>query len=969
MIFHNLDSMRSCIKELFLWATMSFLIQHVQAREFTYTLFDTRDGLPSATITALVEDHAGHLWVGTDVGLVRFNGYHFQDFYADSTYHIGKVNALAVDAQGAIWIGTNTGLTKYDKGQFYPVELGGLDTISIQRLLVRKNNDIILATIRDLFVLKREKGGSMKFDQLPLGGILSLTEGESDDVLVGTVNELKKYSDGEIFDLIDHKRIADEGVIDVFAQGGKLLVGTEDDNIFRYDINTDQLQLIRPYAGSYDDFVSFGDWGDGIWFIYSWTVMLPTDTGEFFIYFPESWNIKFINTSLIDSNGNLWLGSTEGLIRIKRSSFISIDHPQISYEIYSLMEDANHDIWLGSNHGEVYRWNDSGLFEWDGPPDFGGEVIDMIEEPEGNIWLASYWQGLVYIDGNESKRIHESEISEMSPDIYDLHLDRDGHLWIGTYRGVFIKRAGSDQFISGDTLGIPYHCDVYEIKDGPSGVWIAASCGLFHLEEGHFRHVSLPALSSEVQIRSLLVDNEFIWVGTVGFGLRCYAFKDHQMELIQVIDDPDRTILDIVKGQGCIWAGTPRVLLKVVPTSNFDYEIFTSTDGFFEEGYAYLNLLVDHNNSLYITTSRGLKVLKSDHRDQTLTRNLIINEVLVDGQEINLSLPEINLSHSTKIIEFSYYYPDLTNTEFISYQWRMSDELGWTDWNKDRKISLYNPKSGGYQLELRAKKANHLLHQATFSFFIGYPWYQKGWIQFIVVLLAGIIVYYYLKRRDAAIRMEQELETQRALTMASLESRALRAQMNPHFLFNILNNLQEMILTGESHLAQTYLTKFSRLMRMILNISAREYIRIEDEIDFLNLYLDLEQLRFDQQLEINLEVDQELLTEQIPVFMIQPLVENAIRHGLRPLEGKKILQIIIDQEGSFVQVRVKDNGMGFRTKSKLKVVNQDQDVRALDLIRQRLSILAQKTGLECKLLMQMLQDGGIESRLLLPIRI
>ncbi|MCB0665728.1 MAG: histidine kinase, partial [Saprospiraceae bacterium] len=234
----------------------------------------------------------------------------------------------------------------------------------------------------------------------------------------------------------------------------------------------------------------------------------------------------------------------------------------------------------------------------------------------------------------------------------------------------------------------------------------------------------------------------------------------------------------------------------------------------------------------------------------------------------------------------------------------------------------------------------------------------------------GFIVYHFFTRREKSLRLKQELETQRKLAMASLESRALKAQMNPHFLFNILNNLQEMILAGETELAQTYLTKFSRLMRMILNISSREYIRIEDEIDFLKLYLELEQLRFDHQLKISIEADPDLLTEEIPVFMIQPLVENAIRHGLRPLEGRKELKIIIDQSNTFIRVRVFDNGIGFNNKNTLRVTNRENDVRALDLIRQRLEILSDTHGVDCKFSMEENHsENGMKSELILPAQI
>ena len=962
--------MRVGVLRITLFLGLAFAARCFFGQEYTYKLFDSRDGLPSSTITALAEDRAGHLWIGTDHGLVRYNGYSFKEFYQESEYPSGTIEDLAVDPQGTIWIATNTGLSVYRKEQFEPVTTGGLDSQSIQRLLVCKDHKVFIATIQHLHVLDLADGNdSIIHNRHNVGGIISLTEGVQGEVWVGTVDDLKKYQNGSITTVLSSTRMAREGIRDLYPINPNLLIGTENDDILQYGLGSDKLDTIRAYGGYYHDFVCFKRWRNELWSVYNWSIIRESSDHDFFLYYPEEWNIKAVKTGLADSEGNLWLGSTEGLIRIRASWFESLDLPGVKSEVYSMMEDSGGSIWLGANHGEIYHWDGSNISEWQSPVEFGGEVIDIIESNTGEMWLASYWQGLIQVTTEAVTRYHESDIAPISPDIYDLEFDQDNRLWIGTYRGVFIKEPHLNGFSSGVSLGIPDHCDVYQIKHSANGMWMAASCGLFNGTKDKIDLIKLPDLPSTVAVRSILVDDPFIWIGTIGFGLRCYRFNDDTLELYSLINEPDRTVLDLARSRNYIWAGTPTSLLRIHKDSSSSYDVYGADHGFFDKGYAYLKFMVDKDDHLFITTSRGIKKVHNV-QEQKHEKELIVDRIRVDGQAVSIADHVYNFPSNTKVIELSYYYPELHSTDLISYQWRMTPQSDWTEGSSSRQINLYNPKPGSYQLQLRAKRTNRVLDAKTVSFTINYPWYQNRWIQFGIILLIGYLIYWYVQKRDRSNRLNQELEIQRALTLASLESKALRAQMNPHFLFNILNNLQEMILAGETDLAQSYLTKFSRLMRSILNISTKDYIKIEDEIDFLNLYLELEQIRFDDQLIIEIQSEPDLLTEKIPVFVIQPLVENAIRHGLRPIDKEKHLQIYFSMNDPFITVTVRDNGVGLQTKVKLKVEEREDNIRAIDLIGQRLQILAQRSGLNCRLDIRNNQLGpGTESILYIPLEI
>ncbi|MFN4285726.1 MAG: histidine kinase [Lacibacter sp.] len=190
-----------------------------------------------------------------------------------------------------------------------------------------------------------------------------------------------------------------------------------------------------------------------------------------------------------------------------------------------------------------------------------------------------------------------------------------------------------------------------------------------------------------------------------------------------------------------------------------------------------------------------------------------------------------------------------------------------------------------------------------------------------IFLLAALGVWFYLRQNEERKRreqLEQELRTaeeKQKLEQMRNESElsALKAQMNPHFIFNALNSIQEMILLGDKKMATEHLGRFSDLTRAILDSSGKKKIVLHDEIQILNDYLSLEQLRFEKDFSFSIEVAPQVdpYAIQLPPMLIQPYVENAIKHGLMHKEGKKELKIKIElPKPDLLQVVVEDNGIG-----------------------------------------------------------
>jgi LytS/YehU family sensor histidine kinase len=161
---------------------------------------------------------------------------------------------------------------------------------------------------------------------------------------------------------------------------------------------------------------------------------------------------------------------------------------------------------------------------------------------------------------------------------------------------------------------------------------------------------------------------------------------------------------------------------------------------------------------------------------------------------------------------------------------------------------------------------------------------------------------------------------------ADLEMQALRAQMNPHFIFNCLSAINHFVLAGETEKASDYLTQFSRLLRMVLVNAGKQTVALDEEVAVLKLYLNMEQLRFKDAFDYNIYYDAnvQITGISVPSFILQPFCENAIRHGLLHKEGKKYLEVYFKQDADYIICIIKDNGVGREKAAALKPKNVDK---------------------------------------------
>ena len=323
----------------------------------------------------------------------------------------------------------------------------------------------------------------------------------------------------------------------------------------------------------------------------------------------------------------------------------------------------------------------------------------------------------------------------------------------------------------------------------------------------------------------------------------------------------------------------------------------------------------------------------------------------------NSVIENVALKNNIKIKYTGISYKDFGN---LVYQYKFENDKTWTT-TTNRQLDFKDLPNGNYSLKIKAKSNNTFSDIKHLNFTITPPFWKTFYFVSICIILSILVLYFIVKQRIKKINSHFELERKSfkiqqekillEKQMVELKQKALRLQMNPHFIFNALNTIKGYYSGGEIVAANTYISKFSRLLRLILE-SDEHHISIDKEVETLKLYIKLVQLRYQDTFDYKIEIAENIIAEQIaiPPLLIQPIVENAIIHGLIPKEKKGLIDIKFYAEKSILICVVKDNGVGFSADDKksihkskaLKITKDRVDFENYSSIKTNIQIIHHK---------------------------
>lgn len=252
----------------------------------------------------------------------------------------------------------------------------------------------------------------------------------------------------------------------------------------------------------------------------------------------------------------------------------------------------------------------------------------------------------------------------------------------------------------------------------------------------------------------------------------------------------------------------------------------------------------------------------------------------------------LSLAHDNNYFTIQFLGITLQSPNKVRYQYKLEGlDENWSALTNRSEATYGHVPHGEYIFKVKAMNGDgYWSNELSYSLTIRPPWWRTWWAYALFALVLTGVIYAIYRYNINRIRIQHEVELEKHKT-AQLEMQALRAQMNPHFIFNSLNSINMFILENDKQRAAEYLTKFSRLMRLILENSQEPFIPIEKELEALELYLQLESLRFEERFKykISVENDMDVTAVKVPPLIIQPFAENAIWHGLMQKKRKAIL--------------------------------------------------------------------------------
>jgi len=523
---------------------------------------------------------------------------------------------------------------------------------------------------------------------------------------------------------------------------------------------------------------------------------------------------------------------------------------------------------------------------------------------------------------------------------YNLTFAPDHKLYSVSYFNLMSINDGSFELL--DTVPDRGHC-LCAIEDGR--ILLGTSKGLYSRKDGKMTYIGGIDKSLEGTINVIKeAKTGTVWIGTSIAGV--VEYKENKVIANYTVESglASDFVNDIAfDDSGNVWVATDNGLSKIMPGNAYNIESYDTRNGLITADIAKISI---SGNLLWMGTKLGVNSVDIIH----ISPNKLPPPVYINAVFVNDSLSFNTYDFSHRFNNFRFQLAGLTfkdnKTHFL---YRLSGlDSAWHN-SANPEVSYNNLPPGKYNFQAKAVNANGInsSQAASFTFKIELPFWLRWWFIALEIGSAVTLVYLFILYRLNVIQAKEAEKSRINKMIAEYQMTALSAQMNPHFVFNAINSIQDYILGNDTQKAYDYLTKFAQLVRIILDNAKEKAISLEKELESLNAYVQLEQLRFHNTFDFKLKVDKEVdvFTIEVPSMIIQPYVENAIWHGLMPLGNlrKGALNIDIRQIGNLLQITIEDNGIGREESNKIRKSTGHKSV-GMQITKKRIEVLNSLLG-------------------------
>jgi ligand-binding sensor domain-containing protein/two-component sensor histidine kinase len=954
----------------------------------------------------MVQDSIGYLWLATQGGgLARFDGDEFTVFNEKAGLKSNFVNSLFV-SNDSLFVGTFSGLSIYSKGKFTNFESPKVHNIA------KIDQQIYLTTEKGIFRYQRDSLVPVQTVTVIDLNIVSDIIKEKNHYLIATkkglwvLDQLEKPNSAKQLDVADYTS---------FLKDGDRIFAATYDNGFRI-IQNGKIVGVQQQAKSINKIHRLDQefWlatdSEGI------VVLDHRFRKKQQINQQNGLAINQIRSILKDQQENIWIATSGGgLYKLTQNNFQHFDRNSglRGNRIYAVHKKKN-EIWISSSEKGVSKIDSLGItpiFADNGFLNVKAKTI--ASDAYDNVWVGTEGKGIlifkrkpVPLDSIQQNSKFDSLNKELFPD-YVLETDtitiedgltsnfikkiliQDRSVWVATYSFGIVEliygKGGSKVEVwdyYGTKKGIRdlHITDLEEDENGK--IWYTTKSGnLGYIEKGLARSF-YKILEKEVTITTLEIKENNIYLGTLGDGV-WIVNKESPREVKQLSGVKELNSQNIYQlifdDENNLWVGTEKGVNKVVLDANNsiqDVFYFDRSDGFL--GIETCQNAVDKDNqgNIWFGTMNGLtKYIPTNNQTKTIKPTIYFEKIAVgfqavDSIDVNHFDGVLALEPKENDLTFQFKSVDINHPKGVQYRRKLNrgqSDGEFSPWSSEESINFANLRAGNYAFTVQARNMDWVESEPiSFQFFIDKPWYQKSWFLILVysgsaliVLLIVIISSRRIKQKNKRKVAQLELENH----LLSLEQKALQLQMNPHFIFNVLNGIKAMGYEGDTEQMNSTINTFATLLRSILNSSREEEISLQQEVQTLENYLVLEQQMAAQPFDYEIKTDtsgidlEEIL---IPPMLIQPFVENSVKHGFQHNAIKGKVTVCFEVQGEFLACEVRDNGIGIEQSKRKKKSHHPST--ALKVTQERIASLSKDHQLKIR------EDQGTIVSFRLPLK-
>lgn len=955
------DSQSSVMNWLnrFLLSITLFLTSSIFGQGLYFRSFTPAITIPSTETYRILQDKQGYIWITTDAGICRYDGKELKIYTPTDGISENVVFGIYEDTKGRVWFSTMSGYFFYFfEGEFVQIaanrELKKLcNPHTISSFFIGSNDTLFCTTPSAPGFLKispqnnykqiiQEKGKYYDSNRF-----IVQNKNHPDESICGRGMEEINPKDST-FSLFYNNRKIRLSIKGLKVQSGNGWHGRSEKSGNIYILNGNILSVVHAQSGKTEKH----SLPQSITYVYEDTdgdLWVGVKKNGVYLYKKGNLNSKPINSLspysvssiFVDKEGTVWATTLEkGIFRCFSKKILDEFCPNEKVVDFQISEEQ---LFAGLSSNTLLKFNKE---QWW----FEKEHIRL----PGLNFIESFYQTKTanYYGANVELFYSERTPEKLSSILYGIQkvstkkiipLSADTLLAVSLSNAYILYK---DKII--EKISFPFRIgSIIKLSDGEIIIGSKNNSGLYV-----YRHkFLLPILGRfeqlKTRINALKEDAQGnIWISTNERGFFCLSKDQHLYvfdESFGLISNKVNTI-DIDKN-GCIWVGTNKGLSKLTINKEIKDASILNFNGSHGIPALEIDQLIAFDEGIWCGTKEHLFYFRSDELQQNTVPPLChLRSVLVGRKQIDpLTKPILNYDENNINIEFQGMSFKNEGRQKFMYKLEGYDN-DWKYSNSDA-VQYTNLNHGKYHFIVYAFNNDGVKSKepAEFSFEISAPlWFRWEFI-FLEILLAGLFIYKTAQWWANKVRKKEAEKTLLNQKIAEFHMTALRAQMNPHFVFNAISSIQHYILKNDTYKSYDYLAKFSLLIRNVLDNSQEEYISIRKEIDSLRLYIELEQIRFNVPFEFSLTLDENLNTDEyvIPTMLLQPFIENAIWHGLMPKQKDCKLSISFQEKEGTIAIVITDNGIGRETSEKTKKITNHHS-KGMNLSEQRIQALSIK---------------------------